>query len=124
MDLQADLGLVTVDLLDIERADKGQDLLVLRRGLLLLDQVDLVLQDDDVLQLHDLHRGQVLRRLRLRAGFVPRDEQQRGVHHRRDFPGTQDEWRAHTRIVPRFEDGRIEDVRVERDPIALEVPNG
>ncbi len=47
------------------------------------DQVDLVLQDDDVLQLHDLHGGQVLAGLRLRARLVGRDQQQRAVHNRR-----------------------------------------
>ena len=39
--------------------DKGQDLLVLFLGLALLDQINLVLQDQDVFQLHDLHSCQV-----------------------------------------------------------------
>lgn len=51
---------------------EGQDLLVLLFGLTLLHQVDLVLQDEDVLQLHDLDGCQVLGRLRLRARLVPR----------------------------------------------------
>lgn len=34
---------------------KREDLLVLLFGLALLHQVDLVLQDEDVLQLHDLY---------------------------------------------------------------------
>lgn len=40
--------------------DEGQDLLVLLLGLTLLHKVDLVLQDEDVLQLHDLDGSQVL----------------------------------------------------------------
>lgn len=39
---------------------EGEDLLVLLFGLALLHQVDLVLQDEDVLQLHDLYGGQML----------------------------------------------------------------
>lgn len=39
---------------------EGEDLLVLLFGLTLLHQVDLVLQDEDVLQLHDLYGCQVL----------------------------------------------------------------
>lgn len=51
---------------------EGQDLLVLLFGLTLLHQVDLVLQDEDVLQLHDLDGRQVLRRLRLRTRLISR----------------------------------------------------
>ena len=40
-------------------------------------RTDLVLQDDDVLEAHDLDRREVLRRLRLRAGLVGGDEQER-----------------------------------------------
>ena len=43
--------------------DELEDLLVLLAGLLLLDQVDLVLKDEDMLQLHDLNGGQMLRGL-------------------------------------------------------------
>ncbi len=39
-------------------------------GLGVLDQVNLVLEDEDVLELHDFDGGQVLRSLRLRAGLV------------------------------------------------------
>lgn len=39
---------------------EGEDLLVLLFGLTLLHQVNLVLQDEDVLQLHDLYGCQVL----------------------------------------------------------------
>ena len=39
--------------------DKLEDLLVLLLGLGLLDEVDLVLQDEDVAQLHDLDGGQM-----------------------------------------------------------------
>eukprot|EP00982_Pelagococcus_subviridis_P009373 30919-Pelagococcus_subviridis.AAC.7 len=76
--------------------DEFTDGVVLVRRRVLLHQVDLVLKDDDVLQPHDLHRGEVLRRLRLRARLVPRDEQQRAVHHRGAV-----EHRRHEDIVPR-----------------------
>ena len=52
------------------------------QSLRLLDQIDLVLQDDDVLELHDLHRRQVLRRLGLRARLVASNEKEGGVHDR------------------------------------------
>lgn len=61
--------------------DELEDLLVVFVGLLFADQVDLVLEDEDVLELHDLDRGEVLGRLRLRARLVRGDEEQRGVHH-------------------------------------------
>ena len=61
--------------------DELEDLLVVFVGLLFADQIDLVLEDEDVLEFHNLDRGEVLGRLRLRAGFVRGDEEQRGVHH-------------------------------------------
>lgn len=64
--------------------------------LLLLDQIDLILQNNNILELHDLDRGEVLARLRLRARLVARDEQQRGVHHRRAV-----QHRRHQDVVPR-----------------------
>ena len=39
-------------------------------GLRVFDEVDLVLQNEDVLQLHDFNRGQVFGGLRLGARFV------------------------------------------------------
>lgn len=51
---------------------EGEDLLVLFFGLTLLHQVDLVLQDEDVLQLHDLDSCQMLRCLGLRTRLVAR----------------------------------------------------
>lgn len=51
-------------------ADKGENLLVLLLRLRLLHKVNLVLEDDNVLQLHNLNGGKVLRRLRLGAGLV------------------------------------------------------
>jgi len=49
--------------------DKVENLLVLLLGSGLLDQINLVLEDDDVSQLHDLDGRQVLRCLWLRAGL-------------------------------------------------------
>lgn len=46
----------------------------------LLDEIDLVLQDDDVLQTHDLDGRQVLGGLRLRAALVAGYQQQRSIH--------------------------------------------
>jgi hypothetical protein len=48
-------------------ANKGQNLLVLLLRLRLLHKVNLVLEDDYVLQLHNLNGSKVLRGLRLRA---------------------------------------------------------
>ena len=79
-----------------------ENLLVLLESLALLDQIDLVLQDDYMLELHDLNGGEMLRglwlRTRLIAGYEisdmgstqrcerktragQTDEQQGGVHH-------------------------------------------
>jgi hypothetical protein len=55
---------------------KGQELkqsanlLVLISCLRVLDEVYLVLQDEDVLQFHDLNRSQVFGRLRLRTRLI------------------------------------------------------
>ena len=48
-------------------------------------------------------------------------EESRGVHHRTDHPETRSDWRAHTRMSPQFEHGRIEDILVERDPLTSDV---
>jgi hypothetical protein len=61
--------------------ERGDALLVLQR-LRLLYEIDLVLEDDDVFELHDLDGCEMLRRLRLGARLVPGDKQQRGVHDR------------------------------------------
>ena len=58
--------------------NKGQNLLVLLLGLALLHQVDLVLQDQDVLQLHDLDGSEMLRGLGLGAGLVARCNDDKG----------------------------------------------
>ena len=50
---------------------KPEYLLVLVLCLRLLDDVNLVLEDDDVFQLHDLNGREVLRRLRLGTGLIP-----------------------------------------------------
>lgn len=60
--------------------DELQDALVMFLCGRLLDQIDLVLQDDDVLQLHNLNSGQMFTGLGLRAGFVGGNQQQSGVH--------------------------------------------
>lgn len=79
--------------------DEVFDLLMLLLRLRLLDQVDLVLQDEQVLQLHDLHRGQVLGGLRLRARLVGGNEQQCCVHD----SGTVQHG-SHENVVPRAVD--------------------
>ena len=49
-------------------------------------------------------------------------EESRGVHHRSDFPVPQDEWCAHSRIVPRpsGENGELFTVALERAPLAAD----
>ena len=59
------------------------DALLVFEGLRLFDQIDLILEDDEMLKLHDLHGRQVLGCLGLRARFVRGDEEKRGVHDRR-----------------------------------------
>ncbi|GIX66298.1 HVA22-like protein, putative [Babesia caballi] len=76
--------------------DEPLDLLLPLDGLGLLDEFHLVLQDDDVLEPHDLDRRQVLRRLRLRARLVSCDQQHRRVHDRRAV-----EHGGHENVVPR-----------------------
>lgn len=61
-------------------ADEFEDRLVVRRSTVFPHQIDLVLEDDDVVELHDLNGGQMLAGLRLRTAFVAGDEQQSGVH--------------------------------------------
>ena len=46
------------------------DLLVLFAGLRLFDKIDFVLQNDDLLELHDFNGGKVLRGLWLRARLI------------------------------------------------------
>ena len=60
--------------------DELADLLVLGQSGVGLDEIDLVLEDDDVLQAHNFHGGQVLRGLGLGAGFVAGHEKEGGVH--------------------------------------------
>mmetsp|Transcript_19175 Transcript_19175/g.31929 ORF Transcript_19175/g.31929 Transcript_19175/m.31929 type:complete len:348 (-) Transcript_19175:199-1242(-) len=56
------------------------DLRVLLQRGSLSDEVDFVLQDHDVLELHDFDGSQVLRCLRLRATFVGSNEEEGGIH--------------------------------------------
>ena len=60
--------------------DELGDSLLLLQSLGLSDEIDLVLQDQDIPQLHDLDGGQMFRRLRLRTGFVTGNEEEGGVH--------------------------------------------
>lgn len=78
-----------------------RDALLVFEGLSLLDQVHLILQDDEVLELHDLHSRQVLRCLRLWTRFVRRDEKKRGVHDRRAV-----QHGSHQNVVPGAVDER------------------
>jgi len=66
----------------VRTLDEGRNLRVLVGGSTLLDQVDLVLENQNVLQLHDFDGSQVLGGLWLRARLVAGDQQQRGVHDR------------------------------------------
>jgi hypothetical protein len=60
--------------------DELEDRLVMLTSGLLTHKIDLVLENDDVVKLHDLNGGQMLRGLGLRAGFVSGDEEKGGVH--------------------------------------------
>ena len=56
------------------------DRVELDHRLLLLYQIQLVLEDDQVLELHDLHGRKVLARLGLRAGLVAGDQKESRIH--------------------------------------------
>src|SRR6266403_996780 len=90
---------------------KGRYAFLMFEGLRLFDQVDLVLENDDVLEFHDLHGGQMLRRLGLRTRFVGCDEKKCGVH---DCCAVQHG--SHENVVPRTVDER--DVTDELHPVS------
>jgi hypothetical protein len=56
------------------------DVLLLLQCFTFSNQIHLVLQDQDIPQLHDFNGGQVFRRLRLGTGFVSGDQKECGVH--------------------------------------------
>lgn len=59
---------------------KVYNLAMVDDSLFLPDEIDFVLQDNDMLQLHDLQGSQMLLRLRLRADLIPCNEKERSVH--------------------------------------------
>jgi hypothetical protein len=60
--------------------NKLGDSLLLLQSFGLSDEIDLVLQDQDIPQLHNLDSGQMFRRLRLRTRFITGNEEEGGVH--------------------------------------------
>jgi len=66
--------------LSVHTLDKLEDLLVLVFGLGVSDEVDLVLEDDDVFELHDLNGRQMLRRLGLWTRLVARYKHTKLTH--------------------------------------------
>ena len=60
--------------------DEAKNRLVVLSGGLLAHQIDLVLKNDDVVQFHDFYGCEMLRGLRLGAGFVARNEKESSVH--------------------------------------------
>lgn len=87
----------------------------LGRGL--THQVDFVLEDDDVIQLHDFDSSQVLRGLGLGTGFVPGNEEESSIHNR----GARQHG-AHENVVPRTIDETSPDVNLE--PLVIELKLG
>ena len=83
-------------------ADELQDGLVVLQGTILPHQIDLVLQDDDVAELHDLDGGQVFRGLGLRARFISGNQKEGGIH-----DGGTRQHGTHQNIVPRAIDEPI-----------------
>lgn len=61
-------------------ADKLEDRLVVLLCGLFAHQIDLVLEDDDLVELHDLNGCQVLGGLWLGAAFVAGNQEEGGVH--------------------------------------------
>lgn len=76
--------------------------LVMLLSSLLAHQVDLVLENDDLVELHDLNGGQMFGCLGLRARFVAGNEKQGGVH-----DGSARQHSAHENIVT----GTIDETR-------------
>jgi hypothetical protein len=62
----------------------------------LLHQVDFILQNNDVLQLHNLDSSKMFTRLRLRTRFIPGNQEKRGIHNRSTI-----QHGRHENIVPR-----------------------
>jgi len=60
--------------------DELENRVVVLRGCLLSHQIDLVLKNDNVAELHDLYGRKMLGSLRLRASFVTGNEEECGVH--------------------------------------------
>mmetsp|Transcript_11967 Transcript_11967/g.26986 ORF Transcript_11967/g.26986 Transcript_11967/m.26986 type:complete len:692 (+) Transcript_11967:117-2192(+) len=94
--------------------NKLANLLLLGQRRIGLDEIDLVLQDQDFLEPHDLDGGKVLRGLRLRAGLVSGHEQEGGVHDRRSV-----EHGRHQNVVP----GAIDEGNVAAQP-EIDTGNG
>ena len=49
-------------------------------------------------------------------------QESRGVHYRSDHPASIPAWCVHSRCAPRFEDGRLAEVVIERSPVDVPVP--
>jgi len=89
----------------IETFDKCADAFLVLQRLSLLYEIDLVLQDDDVFELHDLDGGEMFGCLRLRTRFVSGDEEQCGVH-----DGGAVQHRGHENVVARaVDEGYVSD---------------
>ena len=113
--------------------DEIEDRLLVLVGLLFADQIDLVLwgnvesaqglglrgrtylENEDVLQLHDLNSGQVLRSLGLRARLVGGDKEKSSVH-----DGGSVQHSSHENVVTRAIDkGDVTVVEGERSALAF-----
>jgi L-aspartate oxidase len=51
-------------------------------------------------------------------------EESRGTHYRADFPATSDEWRAHTILAPKLENGTVIGLDLSREPVSETVGAG
>lgn len=60
--------------------DELEDRLVVSSSAVFPHQIDLVLENDDVVELHDFDGGKMLAGLRLGARFVSSNQEQCGVH--------------------------------------------
>lgn len=59
--------------------DELENRLVVLKGVVFTHKIDLILENNDVAELHDLNGGQMLGSLGLRAGFVSGNEKESGV---------------------------------------------
>lgn len=80
--------------------DELEDRLVVLKGVVFTHKIDLILENDDVTELHDLNGGQMLGGLGLRASFVSGNQKESGIlENHVNFLQTFRSWLGFERII-------------------------